>query len=72
MISLIGVDESENEIKIDLFNSYGQLVAELNKDNSDTKTQQYNFNTKQFANGLYFVKVSYGNSLVAKKLIIAH
>ncbi len=50
-----------------LYNSVGELLKEIT-----TNESQLLLNAKQLANGLYFVKLSYGKNVATKKLLIAH
>lgn len=71
-ISLKGITKSNKVLKIEVYSSTGQFINELIKGNPVTDETEIRFDTKIYANGLYFIKTTYGDQAVLKKLIITH
>lgn len=71
-ISLKGIAKSNNTLKVELYNSTGQLITELVKGTPLLTETELRFNTKVYSSGLYFIKTTYGDQAVLKKLIISH
>jgi hypothetical protein len=63
----IKVANQNEEAKIELFNATGQKVGSWQ---FEAGNKEIKLNVKSFAEGIYFIKVSDGNSLFVKKLMI--
>jgi len=58
------------EIKIELYNSFGRLVKVLTSKTYLEGMHQYIFHAEGYSKGIYFLKLSTSNILLSKKLII--
>lgn len=61
--------KEEKEIKIELYNSLGQVVKTISQQKFISGKNQINFSTENLSRGIYHVKFSVGEDLVTRKLV---
>jgi hypothetical protein len=61
--------KEEKEIKIELFNSLGQIVKTVSQQKFTTGKNQINFPTENLSKGIYHIKFSVGDDVVTRKLV---
>ena len=65
--------DSQNIFSIQIYNAIGQLVINTNELTSSNAINNYQINTSQLSNGIYFLIINENNkSLQQHKLIIQH
>ncbi|MFI5150601.1 MAG: T9SS type A sorting domain-containing protein [Bacteroidia bacterium] len=69
--AIIAFELSKDEnVKIEIFNSIGQLIRSANKGNLSAGTHQMNLQGQDLSNGMYFVNITAGGHTVSKKVSI--
>jgi hypothetical protein len=56
-------------VKLEIYNSLGQLISVLVNEKLDAGVHQRNFNAAHLATGIYIARLSYGNKMLTHKLI---
>lgn len=69
-LNLTYVANNHDEINIQLINSIGQVVNEINNQNVLSGLNQWSFNTNQLSTGIYFVRLSSAAVYSLKKFIV--
>jgi hypothetical protein len=57
------------EIKIELYNSLGQIVKTVSQQKFTSGNNQINFSTENLSKGIYHIKFSVGEDVVTRKLV---
>ena len=61
--------KEEKEIKIELYNSLGQIVKTISKHKFTAGINQINFSTENISKGIYHIKFSVDDEVVTRKLV---
>jgi hypothetical protein len=59
-----------SDVSLKIFNSLGEVVAELVNEYMDAGTYTYNFDASKLPSGIYFYTLQAGNQLISKKMTL--
>ena len=62
--------EGSETINLNVFNSLGEVVYTINNENFTGGNHTFEINTSQFLNGIYYVKLNYGEKNYQEKIIV--
>jgi hypothetical protein len=60
------------KVSMSMYNALGEKVAQLNEANLSYGSHQFEVNTNQFVDGLYFIELNVNGNSLSKKILIAH
>nr|MBA3704949.1 T9SS type A sorting domain-containing protein [Bacteroidota bacterium] len=72
LIKLSGVQNNKGDMKIEVSNYLGQLIAELYNGVPNGNNLEVRYDTKTLSSGIYFIKTYYGGQIAFKKLVVEH
>ncbi|HXC04689.1 MAG TPA: T9SS type A sorting domain-containing protein [Bacteroidia bacterium] len=62
--------KQDEQVKVDIFNSMGQLIRSSNRGNLAAGSHQMNLEGQDLSNGMYFVNITAGGHTVSRKVSI--
>jgi agmatine/peptidylarginine deiminase len=69
-LNIYFTSQESHDIQIDLYNQMGTKLSTIVNGRCQHGVNQYSINTSNYATGIYFVRMKYGNQIFSEKVLI--